>query len=218
MPLQFNPFPTPSATDSIARVPRRGLEGRSPNPYSLFNPDGANTTRIGYIADPETGARRPIELTWYTLAVICPVRVIPYEVFYVTNPDATSTQQATGLALATTTVTETSIVDTVAPTPTFYQACGADNISELIVPFGQDRELFSWNTQADTCPVNHLDRDNAGRPMYFDRVYFWHSSGNNSDINEVGVDAQSAYECCVKCQTAVRPPLRPLPIPLSPTY
>lgn len=41
--------------------------------------------------------------------------------------------------------------------------------------------------------------------MYFDRVYFWHSSGNNSDINEVGVDAQSAYECCVKCQTAVRP-------------
>ena len=56
---------------------------------------------------------------------------------------------------------------------------------------------------ADEMAVNHLDYDNRGLPLWFDRVYFRRGSGNNTDVNEVGVDATSPYDCCVKCQTAV---------------
>ena len=90
------------------------------------------TRQIGWIADPLTGKRVPIEKTWFTLAIFCPVRITPYEVLYVTQADATSVEAATGRAVATTTVTTTVTTGVVAPTPTYYAACGADNVGEWL--------------------------------------------------------------------------------------
>lgn len=61
--------------------------------------------------------------------------------------------------------------------------------------------------------VNHLDYDNKGQKLYFDRVYYRRGSGNNTDVNEVGVDAVDEYDCCVRCQEAVC--LLPIPSPFS---
>lgn len=41
--------------------------------------------------------------------------------------------------------------------------------------------------------------------MFFDRVFFRRPSSNNSDVNEIAVDTANAFDCCVKCQSAVRP-------------
>ncbi|KAF2446091.1 hypothetical protein P171DRAFT_442536 [Karstenula rhodostoma CBS 690.94] len=161
----------------VPRIARGQLEGQS-LPFNLFKRDEPITRQIGWIADPATGARVPIERTWYTLAVFCPVRVTQSLVYYVTDPEVTATQQATGTAVATTTVTTTTSTIVSAPTPTFWAACQANNI------------------------VNHIDYDNNGRPLYFDGVYFRRGSGNNTDINEIGVDATSPFDCCVKCQSA----------------
>ena len=65
--------------------------------------------------------------------------------------------------------------------------------------------------------VNHLDYDNNGQKLYFDRVYYRRGSGNNTDINEVGVDAVNEYDCCVRCQEAVCPTPSPPSPPFSST-
>ncbi|OAG05477.1 uncharacterized protein CC84DRAFT_1205271, partial [Paraphaeosphaeria sporulosa] len=161
----------------LPRIARGALEGQS-MPFNLFKRDEPITRQIGWIADPETGARVPIERTWYTLAVFCPVRVTQSLEYYVTDPDVTTTQQATGTAVATTTVTTTTSTIVSAPTPTFWAACQANNI------------------------VNHIDYDVNGKPLYFDGVYFRRGSGNNTDINEIGVDATNAVDCCIRCQSA----------------
>ncbi|KAF9734058.1 hypothetical protein PMIN01_08401 [Paraphaeosphaeria minitans] len=161
----------------LPRIARGALQGQS-MPFNLFKRDEPITRQIGWIADPETGARVPIERTWYTLAVFCPVRITQSLEYYVTDPDVTSTQQATGTAVTTTTVTTTTSTIVSAPTPTFWAACQANNI------------------------VNHIDYDNNGKPLYFDGVYFRRGSGNNTDINEIGVDATNAVDCCIQCQSA----------------
>lgn len=178
----------------LPRIARGGaLEGQSP-PFNLFKRDEPVTKQIGWIADPQTGARVPIERTWYTLAVFCPVRVMQSLELHVLDPDVTSTQLATGLVVATTTVTTTTSTVVSAATPTFWAACQANNIGELRMVYDGAGLMQA---------VNHIDYDINGKPMYFDGVYFRRGSGNNTDINEVGVDATSPLDCCIKCQTAV---------------
>ena len=60
-----------------------------------------------------------------------------------------------------------------------------------------------WVEERLMSAVNHLDYDNNGQKLYFDRVYYRRGSGNNTDVNEVGVDAVNEYDCCVRCQEAV---------------
>ncbi|KAJ4353889.1 uncharacterized protein N0V89_005619 [Didymosphaeria variabile] len=161
----------------LPRIARGQLQGQS-TPFDLFKREEPITRQIGWIADPNTGDRVPLEQTWYTLAIFCPIRITQSLEYHVTDPEVTTTQQATGTAVATTTVTTTTSMLVSAATPTFWAACQANNI------------------------VNHIDYDNNGLPMYFDGVYFRRGSGNNTDINEIGVDATDPVDCCIKCQSA----------------